>query len=104
MGLAKGHGLKLLLLGLLLLVAGLACGGSKEKGREYREFANWTSFSKEEVWEAYEFARANPGGVLDYMPCYCGCGIGHGHMNNWSCYIKDVKGDGMVEYESHAAT
>src|SRR5512135_115647 len=52
------------------------------------------------VREAYQFAVANPD-ALKNVPCYCGCGA-MGHTSNLSCYIKDRKPDGQIEFEEHA--
>lgn len=54
-----------------------------------------------EVREAYRFALANPA-LLSAIPCYCGCGA-QGHRSNLDCYIKEVRPDGTVAFESHAA-
>jgi hypothetical protein len=50
------------------------------------------------VRDAYRFAIANRG-VLQQIPCYCGCGS-DGHKNNADCYIKDVKADGKVDFDT----
>ncbi|RME41938.1 MAG: hypothetical protein D6796_15140, partial [Caldilineae bacterium] len=48
----------------------------------------------------YRFAIANPD-VLAQYPCYCGCG-GMGHKNNRDCYIREMRPDGSIEFETHA--
>ncbi len=52
------------------------------------------------VRQAYQFAVANPD-ALKNVPCYCGCGA-VGHTSNYSCYVKNVKGDGTPVFEQHA--
>ncbi len=52
------------------------------------------------VRSAYQFAVANPD-ALKNVPCYCGCGS-MGHTSNLSCYIKDRKADGPIEFDQHA--
>jgi hypothetical protein len=52
------------------------------------------------VRAAYQFAVANPD-ALKNVACYCGCGA-MGHTSNLSCYIKDRKADGQIEFEEHA--
>ncbi len=50
------------------------------------------------VQEAYRFAIANRD-TLGWIPCFCGCGA-EGHTSNADCYIKDVKPDGSIEFDS----
>jgi hypothetical protein len=38
------------------------------------------------------------------MPCYCGCGKNAGHRSNRDCYIKSVRADGSVIFDSMAPT
>jgi len=64
-------------------------------------FPNLTSFSDAQVWEAYRYARANPE-VLKYIPCFCGCNH-HGDTSNLECYIDEMRPDGSVRYDPHAA-
>ena len=52
------------------------------------------------VREAYQFAIANPD-ALKNVPCYCGCGA-NGHTSNYSCYVKQSKGDGTYIFDEHA--
>ncbi len=50
--------------------------------------------------EAYQFAVANPD-VMQHIPCYCGC-VELVHTSNYDCYVKSVKPDGRVTFDSHA--
>ena len=52
------------------------------------------------VREAYQFAIANPD-ALKNVPCYCGCG-GVGHTSNYSCYVQNVDGNGVITFDHHA--
>ena len=52
------------------------------------------------VREAYQFAIANAD-ALKNVPCYCGCGA-IGHTSNYSCYVKQSKGDGTYIFDEHA--
>lgn len=52
------------------------------------------------VREAYQFAVANPD-ALKNVPCYCGCGA-IGHTSDYSCYVKEIKADGMPVFDDHA--
>lgn len=49
---------------------------------------------------AYEYAAANED-VLRYIPCYCGCEA-QGHLDNFDCYVADVRADGWVVLDAHA--
>lgn len=101
--------------GLLLAASGVALAGVLaltvwQQGRgstsaslePFRSFQNQTRFSNEEVWRAYRFGAANPGGVLNYIPCFCGCGA-FGHTSNHDCYVKSVDGQGRPTFDPHAA-
>lgn len=50
------------------------------------------------VREAYRFAVANHE-TLRWIPCFCGCGP-EGHTSNADCYVKEVRPDGSVIYDS----
>ena len=52
------------------------------------------------VREAYQFAIANAD-ALKNVPCYCGCGA-IGHTSNYSCFVKQSKGDGTPILDEHA--
>ncbi len=52
------------------------------------------------VQDAYVFAAAHPE-IMKNIPCYCGCGKA-GHTSNYDCYIKEVKADGTIVYDTHA--
>ncbi len=52
------------------------------------------------VQDAYRFALANAE-LLSAIPCYCGCGSA-GHTSNLSCYVKQFRPDGTVEFDNHA--
>lgn len=57
--------------------------------------------SEPRVQEAYRFAIANPD-IMTQIPCYCGCvNMGHKHVRD--CFIKNVKPDGSLEFDNHAA-
>jgi hypothetical protein len=53
------------------------------------------------VKDAYRFAMANPE-VLTKFPCYCGCGT-MGHRHNLDCYMQEIRADGSIEFDNHAA-
>lgn len=56
-----------------------------------------------DVKRLYEFQVLN-GGLMRYMPCFCGCKDGAGHRNNRDCYIKSVSTDGLVVFDAMAPT
>lgn len=51
------------------------------------------------VQDAYRFALANSE-LLSAIPCYCGCGS-MGHTSNLSCYVKEFRADGSIEFDNH---
>jgi hypothetical protein len=56
-----------------------------------------------EVKELYEF-QVTHGELMRYMPCFCGCGQNNGHRSNRDCYVRRVRADGSVEFDSMAPT
>ena len=65
----------------------------------------WPAFvtsAPPEIKELYEF-HITSGGLMRYMPCFCGC-TGSGHRNNRDCYIKEVHADGSITFDSMAPT
>lgn len=42
----------------------------------------------EQVSDAYSYALANPDGILDEVPCYCGCLETNEHLSNRDCFIE----------------
>lgn len=58
--------------------------------------------AKPEVQQLYEFQMTH-GELTKYIPCFCGCGS-DGHANNRDCYIKEVKPDGSVIFDTMAPT
>jgi len=50
------------------------------------------------VRETYLFAYANQD-MLRHIPCYCGCGA-VGHKSVRDCFVKEVKADGTVVWDS----
>ena len=52
------------------------------------------------VWQAYQFAAANPD-VMKQIPCYCGCGS-VGHTSNYSCYVQGTDANGTISFDHHA--
>lgn len=56
-----------------------------------------------DVQELYAFHVTN-GGLMRYMPCFCGCSGGSGHENNRDCYIREVHADGSITFDPMAPT
>jgi len=97
--------LLLLVFGLALLVAGCSSSGQSSSKVELKLVPVSTlpqdiQRGDPKVVEAYQFAIANPD-YLAQFPCYCGCG-GMGHKSNRDCYIKEVKPDGTIAFDTHA--
>ncbi|MDQ3693745.1 MAG: PCYCGC domain-containing protein [Chloroflexota bacterium] len=66
----------------------------------------WPDFvlrAEPDVKRLYEFQVLN-GGLMRYMPCFCGCKDEAGHRNNRDCYIKSVSADGSVVFDAMAPT
>ena len=66
----------------------------------------WPSYVTDapaEVKTLYEF-QVTHGDLMKWMPCYCGCGKNAGHRSNRDCYIKSVRADGSVTFDSMAPT
>ncbi|MFF2884825.1 PCYCGC motif-containing (lipo)protein [Bacillus toyonensis] len=40
--------------------------------------------------------------LLKWIPCYCGCDENSGHKSNKDCFIREIKENGEVTWESHA--
>jgi hypothetical protein len=53
------------------------------------------------VQEAYAYAL-EAGGVLRYMPCYCGCAA-MDHRSNLDCFLRRADGAGTAAFEEHAS-
>jgi len=97
----------LLVIGAVALAGLLALllwpqGRGPAEAEAFRSFRNFTGFADEEVWTAYRFALANPGDILNYIPCSCGC-VYHGDGNNRDCYINGFDPQGRPVWDPHAA-
>ncbi len=46
-------------------------------------------------------AAAKAHDVLKWMPCYCGCGENAGHLNNFNCFVSEIKENGEVVWDDH---
>lgn len=55
------------------------------------------------VAQIYQLA-AQHSDMIQHMPCYCGCGQSAGHRSNRDCFIKEIKKDGKIVWDSHAVT
>lgn len=77
--------------------------GTSQTGLSLASLSAMAQFVQEApptVQEAYRFAVANPD-VMHKIPCYCGCGA-MGHKDNLSCYVKEFRPDGSIEFDNHA--
>lgn len=101
---------RMLLMVFLLSIAGTAlagCGSSTTALPEHELAMAPMSMMPDDVksappltQQAYQFAVANPD-VMQHVPCYCGC-VELVHTSNYDCYVKSVKPDGQVTFDSHA--
>ena len=111
-----------LLAGALTALAGCSSGGGTSNAVDHSErFAayepavepngdlskvRWPDFvlrAGAEVQALYAFQIEN-GGLMRYMPCFCGCGGEAGHRSNRDCYVQQVRADGTVVLDSMAPT
>ncbi|MEI4772016.1 PCYCGC motif-containing (lipo)protein [Psychrobacillus sp. FJAT-51614] len=46
-------------------------------------------------------AAAKANDILKWMPCYCGCGDSAGHLNNFNCFVQEIKESGEVVWDDH---
>lgn len=63
----------------------------------------WIERAGPEVKTLYEFQVVN-GDLMKYMPCFCGCGQTSGHRSNRDCYVREVRPDGSVVFDTMAPT
>lgn len=61
--------------------------------------ADWIRRAPPDIREAYRFAVANRD-TLKKFPCFCGCFLEAGHTSNASCYIRDVRADGTIDFDN----
>ncbi|WP_425423378.1 PCYCGC motif-containing (lipo)protein [Shimazuella kribbensis] len=64
------------------------------------------SFVKEldpQIGQVYQLTAQNHQ-LLQSIPCYCGCGESVGHQNNLDCFVKEIKKNGQVTWDSHGTT
>lgn len=54
-----------------------------------------------QVSQIYGMVRKNIE-LLEWIPCYCGCGENSEHRSNKDCFIREVKQNGEVIWNSHA--
>ncbi|MCP8969586.1 PCYCGC domain-containing protein [Ectobacillus ponti] len=112
-----------LLLGFLLVLAG--CGAKEETKttgaaspqheaheqtgdlaettKDIHTLPSFLSSYPKEVQQVYMVAGQNHE-LLNWIPCYCGCGESVGHRSNKNCFIREVKANGEVVWDSHATT
>ncbi len=55
-----------------------------------------------EVKEAYQFTQENID-LTKKITCYCGCLNSAGHENLSKCYVREIKDNGQIVYDSHAS-
>lgn len=95
----------LVLIFMLIIVLPVLAGcGSDSKQEEVSfrtDFEDYLPDAAPRVKIAYQYAVEHPKDLM-YQPCYCGCGA-MGHTNNLDCFIKEVKDDGEIVYDNHAA-
>ncbi|WP_028399987.1 PCYCGC motif-containing (lipo)protein [Ectobacillus panaciterrae] len=78
-------------------------GDIAEKTADLHTLPKFLSSQPEQVQQIYTIAGQNYE-LLASIPCYCGCGESAGHTSNKSCFIREVKENGEVIWDSHATT
>jgi hypothetical protein len=53
-----------------------------------------------QIGQIYQVAAQNHQ-LLQWIPCYCGCGESAGHRSNLDCFVKEVKQNGQITWDSH---
>lgn len=92
---------RLFLMTFLLLLVGAISACSSASQTASVELPDYVKHASHTVQTAYRYAVEHPE-MLDHQPCYCGCGS-MGHIHNLHCYVKEIKHDGTVIFDNHAA-
>jgi hypothetical protein len=53
-----------------------------------------------QIGEIYKLAAQNQQ-LLQSIPCYCGCGESVDHRSSKDCFVKEMKQNGQVTWDSH---
>lgn len=94
-----------LLIFMLIIVLPVLTGCGNDSKHEETSFRadveNYLPDATPRVKLTYQHAVEHPEDLM-YQPCYCGCGA-MGHTNNLDCFVKEVKGNGEIVFDNHAA-
>ncbi|MBD1371741.1 hypothetical protein IC620_05125 [Hazenella sp. IB182357] len=77
-----------------------AMSGDIQEETTSEQLPSFLSGENETVKEAYRTALMHHD-LITSIPCYCGCGMSAGHENNKDCFIKEIKENGNVVWDSH---
>ncbi|MBO9128376.1 PCYCGC motif-containing (lipo)protein [Bacillus sp. 165] len=72
-----------------------------ETTNSFSELPAFLSYGNAFARETYAIAAAHYD-LLQWIPCYCGCGQTVQHKNNRDCFIRGIKRNGQVVWDSHA--
>lgn len=78
-------------------------GDIQEVTRGKQQLPSFLLKAEPQVVKAY-LAAADHTEILEKIPCYCGCSLSAGHKNNKNCFIKEVRADGSIVWDSHGVT
>ncbi|MFC4768133.1 PCYCGC motif-containing (lipo)protein [Effusibacillus consociatus] len=109
---------RITILGLVLVLSGCSSSSkstdvhsheikvSKDKKTEATNgvdtLPSFLSNSSQKIREVYSLAAKNYD-LLHHIPCYCGCGQLDGHKSVSDCFVKDVRQNSVVTWDSHGS-
>ncbi|SFI81419.1 MULTISPECIES: PCYCGC motif-containing (lipo)protein [unclassified Bacillus (in: firmicutes)] len=64
---------------------------------------SFLSTKPEQIQKIYQMAGEDHE-LLEWIPCYCGCGESVRHKSNKNCFVREVKDNGEIIWDSHATT
>lgn len=72
----------------------------QETTKSINELPSFLNKLDPQIGQVYQIAAQNEQ-LLNWIPCYCGCGEVAGHRSNRDCFIKEVKANGEIVWDSH---
>jgi hypothetical protein len=79
----------------------MTSGDIAETTEGFHQLPSFLSYGNAYARETYTIAAAHYE-LLQWIPCYCGCGQTVRHKNNQDCFIRGIKRNGQVIWDSHA--
>lgn len=75
----------------------------QETTKSIKDLPSFLNGLDPQIRQVYQIAAQNEA-LLSWIPCYCGCGESAGHRSNRDCFIKEVKANGEIVWDSHGTT